>query len=226
MTDESRIYRIVDILMRDYDAMRSEIRVAEARHEKTSFWLSSGLLAALSLCFKEEFRIGVIFLPLVILAYWGHRLYSHTLHVATLSRWIMRTERLVDKLLKTNGLLDWERHFVRIRLNSFSLFSLTPQGIIEGFLMLPSLIVFVVAVFLAPATMAGMFGLNIILARLVIWASYPSLALILMILYILLNRSIKVLDDAGNLSVEKTYKSIMNPVKETASGYEDRISKL
>lgn len=217
MSDKDRIDRIVDILMLDYEAMRSEIRAAETRHEKTSFWLSSGLLVALSLCFKEEFRIGFIFLPLVILAYWGHRLYSHTLYIATLSRWVMRTEELVDKLLETNGLLDWERHFVRIRLNSFSLFSLTPHGIIEGFLMLPSLVVFVLAVLLAPAPMVDMFGLGITLARVIIWTSYPSFALILVIIYVMLNRSIKVLDSARGLSVEKTYKSIIDSGKGTTN---------
>lgn len=209
MDTNERVDKVLEILMRDYEAMRTEIRAAEARHERTSFWLSSGLLAALAACFKPEFRIGLIFLPLVILAYWAHRLYSHTLHIATLSRWVMRTEELVDKLLKTEGLLDWERHFVRTALKSFSLFSFTSQGIYEGFMMLPSVIVFSLSVWLAPTPMAENFKVSLILAKTVIWAGYAFLFLVLLVAYCLFSKTSQELEEARTSSVQKVYDAVM-----------------
>jgi hypothetical protein len=142
--DDVRTSKILDILMQDYDAIRSEIRAAESRHEKVTFWLSSGLLAAITACFKD-YKLGLALIPLVILAYYAHRLYSHSLHITLLSRWVMRIEDLVDKILGTNGLLDWERIFVRQRLRSFSVYSFTrPHYITECFLLLPSVVVFII----------------------------------------------------------------------------------
>lgn len=200
--------KILDILLHDYDATRAEIRAAETRHEKVSLWLSSGLLAATAACFKD-FEIGFAFIPMVILAYYAHRLYSHTLHVATLSRWIMRIEDLVDKMLNTQGLLDWERNFVRQKLKSFSITSIfSPHYIAEGFLLLPSILVFFISVFFSPGPAAQAFNMPLSLAKYLIWIGYPVLFIFLWTLFFALSGT-KGLDSARKSSVEKTYRSIV-----------------
>lgn len=200
------IAHILDILMKDYDAIRSEIRASESRHEKVSLWLSSGLLAATAACFKD-FEIGFAFIPLVILAYYAHRLYSHSLHTATLSQWVMRIEDLVDKVLSVQGLLEWERTFVRQRLKSFSLSSaVSPHYVVELFLLLPSLVVFVIAVYFGPPPASEKLGISLNLAKWVIWSGYPLLLVVLFAVFLLIRP--KTLENARKDSVDKTFASI------------------
>lgn len=112
----------LDVVMKDYDAIRTEIRTSEGRHERVLLWLSSGLLAVTVGLLREynDLGVGFCFLPLIILAYYAHRFFSHTLLVRQLSSWIKRTEHLVDKIMHTRGLLNWEREWVRYLLEDFA----------------------------------------------------------------------------------------------------------
>lgn len=209
--DWQRLDSVIGIVMRDYDAARAEIRAAEARHERVTFWLSSGLLAATAACFTE-FRIGFAFIPLVILAYYAHRLYSHTLHVKTLSQWVMRIEDLVDRLLGTDGLLDWERTFVRHKLKSFSVSSfLSPHYVAEVFLLLPSIVVFAISVCYAPGAVAETLKLSPVFSAILIWCAYPMLFLALIILSLACSGT-KALEQARQLSVERTFQSLVSAI--------------
>ncbi|HHD11112.1 MAG TPA: hypothetical protein ENK42_01600 [Deltaproteobacteria bacterium] len=204
-----RIDRIIEILLRDYEAIRAEIRAAEVRHEKVSLWLSSGLFAATAACFKY-FPLGFAFIPMVILSYYAHRLYSHSLHIATLSRWIMRIEDLVDMVLKTRGLLDWERSFARLRLESFSIRSVfSTHYITEAFLLLPSVVVFAISVIYAPEPLAEYLKLSAVSAKYLIWIGYPALLVGLWGVYFLTSKT-EDLESARYMSALNTYKSIVD----------------
>ena len=205
---DSRVVKILDILIKDYESMRAEIRAAETRHEKVTFWLSSGLLVVAAGCYKD-FKIGFAFIPLIILAYYAHRLYSHELHVAILSRWIMRIEDLVDRILATKGLLDWERTFVRQRLKTFSAKSvLSPHYLTECVLLLPSIVVFFISLYYGAVAASCQFGIPNWLARLLIWGGYPALLVALCVLFFSLSGG-EELEKAREESVMRTYLSIV-----------------
>lgn len=206
---DERLKEILNILLRDYDSMRAEIRTVMGTHEKASFWLSSGLIVAVAACFKPEFNIGFAFVPLVILAYYAHRLHRHTLHIAQLSRWIMRTEDLVDMLLEVDGLLEWERVFVRQRLKSFSVASIASSHYFaEMFLLLPSLVVFGVCIYRGAPPLAEELNVPPAIAKFVVWGVYPLLLVLLFGFFVAASGSTK-LDQARKENVEKVYRSVV-----------------
>jgi hypothetical protein len=207
---EQRLGRVIEILLRDYDATRTEIRTAMGTHEKASFWLSSGLIVALAACFKPEFHIGFAFVPLVILAYYAYRLNRHTLYIAQLSSWMMRIEDLIDRILETDGLLEWERSFVRQRLKIFSPISVASSHyFLEIFLLLPSIVVFAVCLYKRPIPLSNELKVPLALAQAAIWDGYPLLLTILIVVFLSAGSS-KELDRARKSSTEKVYESVIS----------------
>ncbi len=221
--------KAVDILLHEYDAMRTEIRVLLGIHEKVSFWLSSGLVVVTAACFKEEFAIGFAFLPLVILAYYAHRLHRFTLGIATLSRWVMRTEDLIDKLLGTDGLLEWERSFARQRMRLFSFSSIwSLHYLVEGFLLLPSLVVFLVCLHKGVHPLQSEFGISLMQARFIMWGVYPLMFAVLWGSFFAMSGSTH-LDEARHASANKAYQSVLRRLSQredtTRRGSEESTEK-
>jgi len=229
---DPREKEILHVLLKDFEIRRMEVQAAEARHEKTSLWLSSGLLVALAACFKEDFKIGLVFLPLVIIAFWAHRLYNHTLHIDTLVEWLKRIEELVDKILKTKGLLDCERHFFRLRFQQASrkttyLKLLSPHYVCELLLLLPSIVVYGVAVILAPRALSesGPFQMNLAWASLLVWGVYVFLFLVIAGVVVWILKTGYILREARAKSVREVYESIQSiQVSEGSTGAIDRDS--
>ncbi len=208
MKSEEREKNILNVILKEYEITRNELRAIHGTHEKTMFWLSSGLLAATAACFKQEFNIGFAFIPLVIISYYAHRMYRFTLHINMLSRWNMRNEELVDLLLNTKGLLDWERRFVRRGLKTASWKSiLSAHYFAEGLMFLPSLVVFGICLLFAPAPAAQKLQISPCILNPVIWYGYPVLALSVFIRFAFAVRKMK-LDHEKGQSVRDAYQSI------------------
>jgi hypothetical protein len=159
---------------------------------------------------QPEFNIGFAFVPLVILAYYAYRLNRHTLYIAQLSRWVMRIEDLIDRILETDGLLEWERSFVRQKLKVFSPISIASSHyFLEIFLLLPSIVVFAVCVYKGPSPLNTELKVPLSLAQVTIWGGYPLLLTILIVVFLSAGSS-KELDRARKRSTEKVFGSVIN----------------
>jgi len=130
------------------------VSAAEARHERTETWLSTGLLAALALCVRIEFGLGLFVLPLAVLTSWAHRARFYIVHVGALARWVRRIEARVDAILQTSQLLCWERTFVREQLRPTHPDGNAALWTVENLQLLASVAVFFVAAAGAPELIA------------------------------------------------------------------------
>lgn len=185
---------IADALLKDYDNIRAEIRIALNVQERTCTWLTVGIVVAFSYCFKEGYEISYLFFPTIVLGHLSLLLNRHSLMIAVLMRWIQRIEKCFNNLLEWEDLFDWESTFVRKLYESYSinflgLKELKPQTLFNLIIILPSISIFFISVVLGaeqlynyaakiniPKVIAYIvfIGLNILLFSIVI-AGYISL---------------------------------------------------
>ena len=121
----------------------------------------------------------------------------------------MRIESLIDKLKKKEGLIEWERGFVRQKLKNFELKSIfSAHWFAELYMLAPGFVVYFVCVYKAPQPVSEQFNLSIADATNLLWIGYVGLLFLLWGGFALV--STKDVEEARDESVDRLYASIIS----------------